>query len=55
MSEYIEAYIKALRANDKKEMSRIERDLRKLGMDRYTLIVLVKELLKEGKNDDERK
>lgn len=48
MSEYIEAYVKALKANDRKEMARIERDLQKLGMDRYTLIVLVKELLKEG-------
>ena len=48
MSEYIEAYVKALKANDKKEMARIERVLRKLGMDRYTLMVVVKEMIKEG-------
>ena len=47
MSEYIEAYVKALKANDKKEMARIERDLQKLGMDRYTLLTVVKEVMKE--------
>ena len=49
MNEYIQAYIQALKAKDKNEMARIERDLQKLGMDRYTLVVLVKELLKEEK------
>ena len=47
MSEYIEAYVKALKANDKKEMARIERNLWRLGMDKHTLLVVVKEMMKE--------
>jgi hypothetical protein len=49
MSEYIEAYLQALKAKDKKEMARIERDLQKLGMDKYTLMAVVKEMMKEVK------
>ena len=40
LQEYITKYIAAKNAGDKKTMSRIERDLSKLGMDRHTLLTL---------------
>ena len=43
LSEYIEAYKKAMAEKNEKEMARIEKDLAKLGMDRMTLRVLAKE------------
>ena len=46
LSEYIEAYKEALKNKDEKQQERIERDLAKLGMDRFTLQILVKEDLK---------
>lgn len=44
LGDYIEEYKKALQNNDKKEQVRIEKALQSLGMDKYTLMVLVKEL-----------
>ncbi len=43
LAEYIERYKEALKNKDKKEQERIEKDLQKLGMDKMTLMVLVKE------------
>lgn len=47
LDDYIQDYIRATKENDKKSMDRIERDLRKLGMDKLTLKVLVNEALTE--------
>lgn len=44
LNDYITEYIKAKKANDTKTMTRIEKDLAKLGMDKLTLDVLVTEL-----------
>ena len=44
LQEYIEAYKKAMKNKDEKEMKRIEKDLAQLGMDRMTLMLLVKEV-----------
>lgn len=46
LSDYINKYKEAVAKNDKKAMERIEKDLSKLGMDKYTLTILVKELSK---------
>ena len=46
LSDYIEAYKEALKNKDKKQQEKIERDLAKLGMDRFTLQILAKEDLK---------
>lgn len=43
LEEYIKQYVTAQKGGDKKEMRRIENDLRRLGMDRATLIVLARE------------
>ena len=45
LRDYIIAYKKAMENKDEKEMKRIEKDLSQLGMDRYTLRMLVKETL----------
>lgn len=42
LSDYIHAYIDAIVKGDKKEMERIERELRVLGMDRATLMGIAK-------------
>lgn len=42
LSDYIHAYIDAIVKGDKKEMERIERELRVLGMDRATLLAIAK-------------
>lgn len=47
LNDYITAYIKAKKDNDTKFMKQIEKDLARLGMDKSTLLVLVKELEKE--------
>ena len=44
LNEYIENYKKAMAEGNKKEMERIEKDLAKLGMDKMTLMVLVREM-----------
>lgn len=46
LSDYIEQYAAAQKSGDKREMSRIERDLRRLGMDVMTLKVLAREVMK---------
>ena len=50
LSDYINAYVEAIKANDEKSKVRIEKDLAKLGMDRYTLSMLAKEQMKGGLN-----
>lgn len=40
MYEYIYGWIEARKRSDKNEMDRIEKDLRKLGTDRMTLLYL---------------
>lgn len=42
LAEYITAYIDAIVKCDKREMERIERELRALGMDRATLMAVAK-------------
>lgn len=44
LSDYIDAYIQAKKDGNKKEMQRIERDLSRLGMDKYSLLAIVDEL-----------
>jgi len=44
LNDYIQAYKKAMKEKDTKEMERIEKDLKKLGMDRLTLRLLTKEV-----------
>ena len=44
LSDYIEAYKEAMKANDKKEMEKIEKELAQLGMDKYTLMAIVKDV-----------
>ena len=46
LGEYIELYKKAKEEGNEKEMKRIEKDLAKLGMDRYTLTIIVNEMMK---------
>lgn len=48
LSEYIDNYIKALDDNDEKSIKRIERELAMLGMDRYTLQIIVAERRKNS-------
>ena len=43
LSDYIEAYKEAVVNKNTKEQQRIEKELRKLGMDKITLMLLVKE------------
>lgn len=49
LGEYVDRYIEAYRAGDKKLMKNIERDLSIVGMDKYTLMILVGEKMKEDK------
>ena len=44
LNDYIQAYKKAIKERNAKEMERIERDLKKLGMDVLTLRLLTKEV-----------
>lgn len=43
LSDYIQSYIEAKGKADKPKMKQIERDLGRLGMDKLTLLTLVKE------------
>ena len=43
LSDYIEAYKEALKNNNIKEQQRIEKEVRKLGMDKFTLMFLARE------------
>ena len=49
LEDYIKDYCDAYEAKDKNKMRKIEGTLVRLGMDRATLIYLVKEYLKEEK------
>ena len=52
LAEYIHNYVDAYLKQDKKEMRQIEGILVRLGMDRATLISLVKEELKDRKKEE---
>ena len=43
LSDYIEAYKKAVENKDVKAQERIEKEVRKLGMDKFTLMFLARE------------
>ena len=43
LSDYINDYIDAIIAKDEKKMRKIEKELARIGMDRYTLVTLAKE------------
>jgi Cu/Ag efflux protein CusF len=43
LNDYIELYRKAVKDNDKAKMTKIEKDLAYLGMDKMTLRELIKE------------
>jgi len=43
LSDYIEAYKKAIENKNIKEQERIEKEVRKLGMDKFTLMFLARE------------
>lgn len=49
LQDYIDQYREAVETGDNKEMTRIEKDLAKLGMDRHTLnVLLVEQYKREG-------
>lgn len=48
LSEVIDMYIAALDKKDKKEQERLEKKLYRLGMDKATLMIIVRER-KEGR------
>ena len=48
LEDYIRQYEEAVSSGNKAAMKRIERELGSLGMDRATLLVLVKERRKEA-------
>lgn len=47
LRDYIEAYIEAEKNRDRKEMKRIENEMRKLGVDRITFALMVTEVKEE--------
>lgn len=47
LSEIIDAYRMARREGNKNEMQRLEKQLSRLGMDRYSLMAIVDELDKK--------
>ena len=49
LSDYIQELIEAIRNNDQKRQEQIYKFLDKVGMDRMTVRILVKEMMKEGK------
>ncbi len=49
LNDYIQSYIAARKEADKGKMEKIERDLAKLGMDKMTRTVLVKDAEKSEK------
>ena len=48
LNDSIKSYIDAVRGHDEKAMRRIERELASIGMDKATLMLLAKEMIKEG-------
>ena len=44
LSDYIEAYKEAMKNKDKKEMEKIEKELAILGMDKNTLMTIIKDV-----------
>lgn len=52
LEDYIRQYEEAVAAGNKNVMKRIERELGSLGMDRATLLVLVKERKKEAQRNE---
>ena len=48
LNDMLQLYIKAKESNNTKELSKIEKQLNRLGMDNYTIRVLVKELEEEN-------
>lgn len=48
LGEYIKMYVQAIQNHDEKAKVKIEKDMAKLGMDRYTLSMLAKEEMKGG-------
>ena len=44
LGDYIQQYKQAMKDGNKKEMARIERDLAKMGMDKFTLKILAAEV-----------
>ncbi len=51
LEDYIRQYEEAVAAEDKATVKRIERELGSLGMDRATLLVLVKDRRKEAQRN----
>ncbi len=49
LSEWIDLYVKARANGDKKEQERIEKALSKVGMDKITLMAIIKDM--EGKEN----
>jgi uncharacterized membrane protein (DUF106 family) len=41
LGDYIDQYVEAYKRKDRKEMERIERELSKVGMDKYTLMLII--------------
>ena len=54
LADYIHDYVDAYLKQDKREMRQIEGTLVRLGMDRATLIYLVKAELAERKREDSK-
>ena len=48
LNDSIKDYIDAVQGHDGQTMCRIERELASLGMDRVTLMLLTKEMIKGG-------
>ena len=44
LSDYIDEYAAAKKNGDEKKMKQIERDLASLGMDKHTLLTILKEM-----------
>jgi hypothetical protein len=50
LSDYVNAYVQAIKDNDIKEKKRIENDMVRLGMDVMTLKILAREMTGEESN-----
>ena len=55
LQDYINEYCDAYEAKDKKKMRQVEGTLIRLGMDRATLLYLLKAELAERRKNDDRK
>lgn len=51
LQDYVNGYVDAYEAKDKKKMRQIEGTLFRLGMDKMTLIMLASDILKERRTD----